>query len=196
MDIKVTETTLAGLLLIEPECFKDERGFFYESYSARRFAQRGIELSFVQDNHSRSTQGVLRGFHYQDATAPQYRLVRCTVGEVFDVAVDLRIGSPTLGRWYGARLSAENRRQLLLPPQFAHGFCVLSEVAEVQYKCSNFHTPSAERTLAWNDPDVAVEWPVRDPILSVRDSRRGTSFKEYLKNPCFGVDSPERLLVR
>jgi dTDP-4-dehydrorhamnose 3,5-epimerase len=185
MNINVSKTELDGVLVIEPEYFQDERGFFFESYSTRAFAAHGLNLTFVQDNHSRSAQGVLRGFHYQDATAPQYRVVRCTVGEIWDVVVDLRVGSPTLGRWIGVNLTAENKRQLLVPPEFAHGFCVLSPVAEVQYKCTNLHTAEAEHTLAWNDPDIAVAWPVQDPTLSVRDRETGASFKEYLEHPAF-----------
>lgn len=185
MNIRILKTEIDGVLIIEPEFFQDDRGFFFESYSRRSFEAHGLDLTFVQDNHSRSAQGVLRGFHYQDATAPQRRLVRCTVGEIWDVVVDLRVGSPTLGRWFGVKLTAENKLQLLIAPEFAHGFCVLSPVAEVQYKCNNFHQPEAERTLAWNDPDVGVRWPVEDPILSARDRERGMSFKEYIERPDF-----------
>jgi dTDP-4-dehydrorhamnose 3,5-epimerase len=185
MNIRVSKTEIDGVMIIEPEYFQDERGFFFESYSTRAFEAHGLNLTFVQDNHSRSTQGVLRGFHYQDATAPQYRVVRCTVGEIWDVVVDLRIGSPTLGRWFGVNLTAENKRQLLIPPEFAHGFCVLSPVAEVQYKCTNLHNPEAERTLAWNDPDIAVAWPVQNPILSMKERESGQSFKQYLERPAF-----------
>jgi dTDP-4-dehydrorhamnose 3,5-epimerase len=185
MDIRVVPTEIEGLLFIEPEFFQDDRGFFFESYSRRRFEEHGLDLTFVQDNHSRSVQGVVRGFHYQTAVAPQYRLVRCTVGEVWDVVVDLRVGSPTLGRWFGATLTAEHKRQLLIPPEFAHGFCVRSAVAEVQYKITNPHNPEAERIMAWNDPDIGVPWPVDDPILSPRDRDTGMSFKQYLKEPAF-----------
>jgi dTDP-4-dehydrorhamnose 3,5-epimerase len=184
MDMRVSKTELDGVLVIDPDCFRDDRGFFYESYSQRRFARHGIDLTFVQDNHSRSRRGVLRGFHYQGAAAPQFRLVRCTVGEIWDVVVDLRIGSPTFGRWLGFTLSAENQRQLLIGPEFAHGFVVRSETAEVQYKCTGHHNPSAERALAWDDPDVAVDWPIDDPFLSARD-RSGPSLKEYLASPEF-----------
>lgn len=185
MNIRVLPTEIAGVMIIEPECFQDDRGFFFESYSRRRFEEHGLDLTFVQDNHSRSVQGVVRGFHYQDAAAPQHRLVRCTVGEVWDVVVDLRVGSPTLGRWFGTTLSAETKRQLLIPPEFAHGFCVLSPVAEVQYKCTNCHTPDAEHTLAWNDRDIGVPWPVENPILSAKDRERGMSFEQYLARPAF-----------
>lgn len=190
MDMRVFRTKLDGVLIIEPDCFRDDRGFFFESYSQRRFAKHGLNLTFVQDNHSRSRRGVLRGFHYQDATAPQFRLVRCTAGEIWDVVVDLRVGSPTFGRWLGVALSEDNQKQLLIGPEFAHGFVVLSEVAEVQYKCTGHHAPSAERSLAWDDPDVAVDWPNSTPFLSERD-KRGQSLEDYLTNPAFvGGDLP------
>ena len=185
MDIQVKQTGLEGIVIIEPEFFQDHRGFFFESYHKKRLAEHGIDLDFVQDNHSRSGRCVLRGFHYQDKTAPQYRMVRCTVGEVWDVVVDLKPGSPTFGKWYGVALSADNKKQVLMAPHFAHGFVVLSDVAEIQYKCTGHHNPSAERSLAWNDPDVNVPWPVRDPILSDRDRTSGMSLKEYTKNPFF-----------
>src|SRR5436190_530358 len=136
MNIRVVPTEIAGVMRIEPEFFEDERGFFFESYSKRNFGKNDLDLDFVQDNHSRSARGVLRGFHYQDTRAPQWRLVRCTVGEIFDVVVDLRPSSPSYGKWAGFHLSAANKHQLLIPPEFAHGFCVLSDSAEVQYKCT------------------------------------------------------------
>ena len=136
MDVTVSTTDFEGVLVLRPDAFEDNRGFFMESYHQQKLRKRGVDLTFIQDNHSRSHQGVLRGFHYQDSSAPQTRLVRCTVGEIFDVIVDLQIGSPTFGKYFGIRLSAENRQQLLIPPQFAHGFVVLSSVAEVQYKCT------------------------------------------------------------
>ncbi|KJS03117.1 MAG: dTDP-4-dehydrorhamnose 3,5-epimerase [Desulfobulbaceae bacterium BRH_c16a] len=185
MNIQVQNTDLEGVVLIEPEYFQDHRGFFFESYHKKRLSEHGFDLDFVQDNHSRSSRGVLRGFHCQDKTAPQYRMVRCTVGEVWDAVVDLRLGSPTFGKWYGALLTAENKKQILMAPQFAHGFVVLSEVAEIQYKCSGHHNPSAEKTLAWDDPDVNVSWPVKDPILSDRDRTSGMSLKAYRNNPFF-----------
>lgn len=185
MEIRVVKTEIKDLLIIEPEYFQDDRGFFFESYSQRRFAEHGLDIAFVQDNHSRSIQGVLRGFHYQDEKAPQFRLVRCTVGEVWDVVVDLRAGSPTLGQWFGTKLTADVKRQLLIPPEFAHGFCVLSPVAEVQYKCTNFHMAEAEKTLAWDDPDIGVPWPVKNPSLSTRDRETGMSFCDYLARPDF-----------
>jgi dTDP-4-dehydrorhamnose 3,5-epimerase len=185
MDIRVKPTRFEGVVLIEPDVFRDDRGFFTESYRRDKMAEHGIDLTFVQDNHSRSRGGVIRGLHFQDATAPQFRLVRCPVGEVFDVIVDLRVGSPTFGQWEGFRLSAENRLQLLMPPAFAHGFAVLSEVAEVQYKCSGHHAPGAERCLAWDDPDLRIEWPVREPLLSAKDRGQGMSWKTYLSQPLF-----------
>lgn len=185
MSIRVVPTEIAGVRRIEPESFEDARGFFFESYSRRRFAEHGLDFDFVQDNHSRSARGVLRGFHYQDASAPQWRLVRCSVGEIWDVVVDLRPSSATYGKWLGVHLSAANKHQLLIPPEFAHGFCVLSDICEVQYKCTNYHTPEAEKTLAWNDPEVGVQWPVTNPTLSVRDAERGESFAQYRANPYF-----------
>jgi dTDP-4-dehydrorhamnose 3,5-epimerase len=182
--VTIEPTAFDGVLILKPSAFTDHRGFFMESYSQRTLEEAGITLKFVQDNHSRSTGGVLRGLHYQDATAPQFRLVRCTVGEIFDVVVDLQVGSPTFGRWLGVHLSAGNRNQLLMRPEYAHGFCALSETAEVQYKCSNFHTPSAERALAWNDPDVAIDWPVRQPVQSEKDTHNPT-LQDYLSAPAF-----------
>lgn len=186
MDVTVTKTEFEGVLVLRPDTFEDSRGFFMESYHQQKLRARGVNLTFVQDNHSRSRQGVLRGFHYQNSTAPQTRLVRCTIGEIFDVIVDLQVGSPTFGRYFGIRLSADNRHQLLIPPHFAHGFVVLSEVAEVQYKCTGHHEPAAERSLAWNDPDIAVAWPVVEPFLSDKD-KAAPSLKDYLKQPAFGL---------
>jgi dTDP-4-dehydrorhamnose 3,5-epimerase len=188
LPVSVTPTRFEGVVIIEPSAFTDHRGFFMESYSQRSLEEVGISLRFVQDNHSRSVQHVLRGLHYQDAGAPQFRLVRCTAGEVFDVVVDLRVGSPTFGQWLGVHLSADNRRQLLMRPEFAHGFCVLSESAEVQYKCSNFHSPSAERALAWDDPQIGIEWPVKQPVQSERD-RHNPTLVDYLANPAFHYHS-------
>ena len=168
--MEVIETKLPGVLIIEPKVFRDARGFFFESYSYREYAAHGITDVFVQDNHSRSVRGVLRGLHYQ-APPGQAKLVRVAVGEVFDVAVDIRWGSPTFGQWVGVTLSAENHRQLYIPVGFAHGFCVLSEVAEFLYKVSNYYSAPDERGIAWDDPDLAIPWPVQDPLLSERDRR-------------------------
>lgn len=184
MEMHVTPTKLDGVVLIDVDCFRDERGFFIEHYHKRRFARHGLDYEFVQDNHSRSHARVLRGLHYQDATAPMGKLVRCVLGRVLDVAVDIRKGSPTCGEWVAVELSAENMRQLMVPPGFAHGFLTLSEVAEVQYKCTGFYTPDAEGTLAWDDPDVAVDWPISDPTLSPRD-RSGTSLRECVRRSGF-----------
>ena len=157
-------------MILEPRVHEDPRGFFMESYNRRRFAELGIAHDFVQDNHSRSSRGVLRGLHYQLAQ-PQAKLVRATRGHVFDVVVDIRRGSPSFGRWAGAELSDSNRLELYAPAGFAHGFLVLSEVAEFQYKCSDFYDAADERGLPWDDPDLAIAWPLDglEPILSARD---------------------------
>ena len=184
MGIHVIETQLQGVLIIEPEVFRDARGFFMESYNRRVYQAHVNPYEYIQDKHSRSAHGVLRGLHYQDMRAPQTKLVRCTVGRVWDVAVDLRVGSPTFGQWVGVELSAENARQLLVPVGFGHGFAVLSEVAEVQYKCDGYYEPAAEGVIRWNDPDLGITWPLAQPILSPRD-QNGMSLKEYLKAPKF-----------
>lgn len=163
-------TNLPGVLIIEPRVFRDERGFFLETYHAQRYREAGLDAAFVQDNHSRSTRGTLRGLHWQ-AERPQGKLVRVLVGEIYDVAVDIRPDSPTFGKWVGVTLSADNFRQAWIPPGFAHGFCVTSEVAEVEYKCTDFYDPPSERGLIWNDPEVAIAWPIQDPILSERDKK-------------------------
>ena len=157
--MQATELALPGLFLFEPKVFGDERGFFYESFNASVFAEAiGREANFVQDNHSKSTRGVLRGLHYQ-VTRPQGKLVRVTAGEVFDVAVDIRKSSPTFGQWVGVSLSAENNKQLWIPEGFAHGFLVTSEFAEFQYKVTDYWYPEFERSIRYNDPDLAIEWP-------------------------------------
>ena len=165
-------TIIPDVILVEPKVFGDGRGFFMETYQADRFAAAGITAGFVQDNHSGSARGILRGLHYQ-IRQPQGKLVRVVAGEVFDAAVDLRRSSPTFGRWVGQRLSAGNRLQIWIPPGFAHGFYVLSEWAEVVYKATDYYDPEWERTLLWNDPEVGVEWPLlegRPPILSQKDA--------------------------
>jgi len=171
MTIQVTSMPLDGVKLIEPKVFGDARGFFFESFNAREFAQQVQDgVTFVQDNHSRSAKGVLRGLHYQIAHA-QGKLVRVTEGEVFDVAVDLRRSSPTFGKWEGITLSAENHRQLWIPPGFAHGFVVLSESAQFLYKTTDYWYPEFERCLLWNDPSVGIEWPIEfEPILAAKDA--------------------------
>jgi len=176
--MKVTPTVIADVLVIEPKVFGDERGFFYESYNGRAFAEAtGLDVAFVQDNHSRSQKPVLRGLHYQIRQA-QGKLVRATLGEVFDVAVDLRRSSPTFGQWVGERLSADNKKQLWIPAGFAHGFLVLSDVAEFQYKTTDYYAPEHERCIAWNDPAIGIEWPLADkPSLSAKD-RDGVSWAD------------------
>jgi dTDP-4-dehydrorhamnose 3,5-epimerase len=165
-----TPTILPDVILIESQVFEDERGFFFESYQKQRFEAAGIGYDFVQDNHSRSRQGVLRGLHYQIRQA-QGKLVRVISGEIFDVAVDLRRSSPTFGQWMGISLSAHNKRQLWVPPGFAHGFYVVSEWAEFFYKVTDYYAPQWERTLMWNDPTVNVQWPVSgEPIVSPKDA--------------------------
>ena len=167
--IMVAPTTLDGVVVVEPKVFPDERGFFMESFNARHFATAGLPTEFVQDNHSRSTRGVLRGLHYQYPTW-QGKLVRCLVGEIFDVAVDIRRASPTFGQWFGIVLSAENKKQLYVPAGYAHGFCVLSDVTEMAYKCTALYVPADDAGLRWNDPAIGIEWPIQDPILSAKDS--------------------------
>ena len=166
--MQITATALAGVFLIEPRVFEDERGYFLETYHRQRFVEAGIDAEFVQDNFSHSRRGVLRGLHYQ-IEHPQGKLVRVVRGEIFDVAVDLRRNSPTFGRWTGAMLSETNHHQLYIAPGFAHGFCVMSEAADVVYKCTAFYAPQHERTLLWNDPALGIEWPILDPIVSPKD---------------------------
>jgi len=168
--VNVTPTALADVLLIEPRVFSDERGFFFESWNQRAFAEAGLDATFVQDNHSRSLRGVLRGLHYQIQHA-QGKLVRVSEGEVFDVAVDIRRSSPSFGRWVGICLSAQNRRMLWIPPGFAHGFLVLSEAAEFLYKTTDYWYPEHERTVLWNDAALAIDWPlVGPPRLAPKDA--------------------------
>lgn len=168
--MKVTPTAIAEVLLVEPKVFGDERGFFYESFNKRQWQEEtGLDGEFVQSNHSRSLHGVLRGLHYQIEQA-QGKLVRTVVGEVFDVAVDLRKQSPTFGKWVGEYLSAENKKSLWIPPGFGHGFVVLSEVAEFLYKTTEYYAPQHECCIIWNDPDIAIDWPlVEEPVLSAKD---------------------------
>ena len=184
MDIRVTPTAIKDVRIIETDFFRDERGFFMEVYHKERYAEHGIPDEFVQDNHSRSAKDVLRGFHYQDTTAPMGKLVRCTVGAILDVAVDLRVGSPSFGRWVGVELTAENMRQVFVPSGFGHAFITLSEAAEVHYKCTGLYAPASEGTVAWDDPEIGVDWPTRAPVLSGRD-QKGMSLLEYAANPAF-----------
>jgi dTDP-4-dehydrorhamnose 3,5-epimerase len=161
-------TELPDVILVEPEVHRDQRGFFLETYHARKYAEGGIPGPFVQDNHSRSVKGTLRGLHAQ-RRHPQGKLVRAIDGEMFDVAVDIRRGSATFGRWVGVRLSGENFRQLYIPPGFAHGFCVLSEIVHVEYKCTDFYHAEDEIGIAWDDPQIGITWPLSDPIISAKD---------------------------
>jgi dTDP-4-dehydrorhamnose 3,5-epimerase len=173
--MRVLETELAEVKLLEPRVFADSRGFFFESYNRRTFEALGIPELFVQDNHSRSARGVLRGLHYQ-LVQPQGKLVRAARGEIFDVAVDLRRSSPRFGRWTGHRLSEENKRMLWIPPGFGHGFLVLSEVAEVLYKATDFYAPEGERSILWSDPEIGIDWPqaAAPPVLSAKDAAGAT----------------------
>ena len=176
--MQFTATAIPSVILVEPKVFGDARGFFMEAYELRKFAQSGITAPFVQDNQSGSHRGALRGLHYQ-IRQPQGKLVRAIVGEIYDVAVDLRRSSPTFGRYVGETLTAENKRQLWIPPGFAHGFYVLSDWAEVLYKATDFYAPEWDRTLRWDDPDVAVSWPLvsgHPPTLSEKDSRGASLF--------------------
>ena len=168
--MKVINTKLKDCVIIEPNIFGDDRGFFLEIFQAERYSQlAGINLPFVQDNHSRSSRGVLRGLHFQK-TKPQGKLVRVVRGEVYDVALDIRNGSPTFGQWEGIILSGENKRQFWVPPGFAHGFLVLSDTADFEYKCTDYYDPSDEGSILWNDPDLDIPWPLADPILSNKDA--------------------------
>ena len=171
--MKATPLAIPDVLLLEPKVFGDERGFFYESYNQQAFLQAtGLNVSFVQDNHSRSARNVLRGLHYQLPPKAQGKLVRAVIGEVFDVSVDLREDSPTFGQWVGEKLSAENKRMMWIPPGFAHGFLVLSEYAEFLYKTTDYYAPELERGVLWNDPDLAIEWPISgEPVLSAKDAQ-------------------------
>ena len=171
--MRVVPTDIPGVLIIEPEVFADGRGFFMETYHAARYREHGIDGPFVQDNHSRSVAGTLRGLHLQ-VRRPQGKLVRVIEGEVYDVCVDVRRGSPTFGRWVGVTLSAENVRQCYVPPGFAHGFCVMTPVAQVEYKCTDLYDPGGEVGVAWNDPVLAIPWPVREPVLSAKDKSHPT----------------------
>jgi dTDP-4-dehydrorhamnose 3,5-epimerase len=176
-------TRIPEVVVIEPQVFGDQRGFFMETWHARTFAAAGLDLAFVQDNHSKSCQGTLRGLHYQ-IEQPQGKLVRVIAGEVFDVAVDLRKSSPTFGQWVGEILSAGNKRMLWVPPGFAHGFYVTSESAEFTYKCTDFYAPEHERSIRWDDPELAIAWPLVEgaaPLLSAKDAQ-GFPFRQA---PCY-----------
>ncbi|MEW6485908.1 dTDP-4-dehydrorhamnose 3,5-epimerase [Tatumella ptyseos] len=178
--MKVIETKIADVKIIQPRVFGDERGFFLETFEKKRYQEMlGIDFDFVQDNHSRSSKGVLRGLHFQTKHA-QGKLVRVVRGEVFDVAVDIRKDSPTYGQWEGVILSEENKTQFWIPPGLAHGFVVLSDIADFEYKCTDYYTPGFEGCLAWNDPEVGIEWPIDfEPILSEKD-KAGLKFLQLV----------------
>ena len=172
--MKILPTNVPDVVLLEPKVFGDARGFFVETYREEKLQALGFNWRFVQDNHSRSIQGVLRGLHYQIGR-PQGKLVHVVRGEIFDVAVDIRRDSRTFGRWVGMKLDDKSLRQVYIPPGFAHGFCVLSEIADVVYKCSDFYSPGHELTILWNDPEIGIDWPISEPLLSEKDLR-GTPF--------------------
>lgn len=184
MKTQLIETPLPGLVEIQIDFPKDDRGFFMEPWNKRVFAEAGLDVEFMQEGHSGSTKGVLRGLHYQNMEAPMGKLVRCVAGSVYDVAVDLREGSPTYGKWYGVELSAENKKIIYVPVGFAHGFQVTSDYAEVLYKMSNYWDPATEGGIIWNDPTIAIEWPIDNPTLSEKDKVLQT-FEEYKQNPVF-----------
>ncbi len=177
-DFEVRTSRIPGVVIVRPQVHKDTRGFFVESFHKSRYEQAGIEMTFVQDNHSRSRRGTLRGLHYQ-TRRPQGKLCRVVRGEVYDVTVDLRRDSPTLGRWCAVKLSETNRYQVFIPPGCAHGFCVLSDVADFLYKCTDYYDPEFEETLLWNDPDLGIPWPVSDPLLSDKD-KQGVRLRDAL----------------
>jgi len=180
--LKVTETSLSGVLLIEPRIFPDDRGIFFETYHRERFRDIGITDEFVQDNHSRSKKNVVRGLHYQEPNG-QGKLVRCARGAIFDVAVDVREGSPTFGQWFGVELTDENQHMLWIPRGFAHGFCALTD-ADLVYKCTDYYAPASERTILWNDRSIGIEWPIAEAaaIVSAKDLA-GTSLREAIVVP-------------
>ncbi|GKV82495.1 dTDP-4-dehydrorhamnose 3,5-epimerase [Pectobacterium carotovorum subsp. carotovorum] len=178
--MQVIDTAIHGAKIVQPKVFGDARGFFLETFEKRRYQEMlDIDLDFVQDNHSRSTKSVLRGLHFQK-TNPQGKLVRVVRGEVFDVAVDIRQDSPTYGKWHGVTLSEENKTQFWLPPGLAHGFVVLSDIADFEYKCTDYYDPSDEGCLLWNDPDLSIEWPISTPQLSEKD-KLGKLLKDLAK---------------
>jgi dTDP-4-dehydrorhamnose 3,5-epimerase len=186
--MRIINTEIAGLVVIEPRVFEDSRGFFMETFHAKCFTDAGLPENFVQDNHSRSTGGTLRGLHYQ-IEHPQGKLVRCIRGEIFDVAVDMRQDSPTLGRWFGCVLSEANRKQVYVPEGLAHGFYAITEIAEIVYKCTDLYYPQHERTLLWSDSTIGVRWPGKKPLLSEKD-RQGVGFSDAEKYSAGLSESP------
>ena len=189
--LNIRETTLPGVLLIEPKVFGDDRGFFMETYRADSFHAAGITDVFVQDNHSRSARGVLRGLHYQEPNA-QGKLVRCTRGAIFDVAVDIRRGSPSFGRWFGLDLSDANKRMLWIPPGFAHGFCALEDGSDLVYKCTRLYDAASDCSILWNDPAIGIQWPIADPVLSAKDAN-ASPLADATKLPAYVADGTPRL---
>ena len=180
MLMELIKTPIDGVLLVKPKIFGDTRGYFVETWQKQRYEECGIDLPFVQDNHSKSSKGMLRGLHFQK-NHPQGKLVMVSYGEVFDVAVDIRENSPTFGKWYGAILNQENQNQLWIPPGMAHGFVVLSDVAHFHYKCTDYYHPNDEGSIRWNDPDLGIEWPIDfEPLLSDKDSK-APWFKDFRK---------------
>ncbi|HTY54787.1 MAG TPA: dTDP-4-dehydrorhamnose 3,5-epimerase [Candidatus Binataceae bacterium] len=185
--MKIVPTELEGVTVIEPDVYRDERGFFVETFRADRYLQAGVEHAFVQDNQSRSVRGTIRALHAQ-RKHPQGKLVRALLGTVFDVVVDIRRCSPTFRRWISVELSAENFRQIYVPPGFAHGICILSEVAEIEYKCTDYYDPADELRIIWNDPAIGVAWPVASPILSPKDQAAKTLAEQFDDLPRFGEE--------
>ena len=169
MPLRIIKSAIPDVMIIEPEVFGDRRGFFIETYHQRKYAENGLDRTFVQDNHSHSSQGVIRGLHYQ-LNHPQGKLVFVVKGVIFDVAVDIRRGSPTFGHWVGEILSEENNRRMFIPEGFAHGFCVLSDTVDFMYKCSDFYHPEDDRGVNWSDETLSIDWPIKDPVLSDRDA--------------------------
>ena len=182
--MKCIDTPIPGIILIEPDVHEDRRGYFIELYHLDRYAKAGLHARFVQDNFARSVQATLRGLHYQRRN-PQGKLVMVMEGTIFDVAVDVRRGSPFLGKWYGVELSTENKRQLYIPPGFAHGYCVVSEMAAVMYKCTDFYVPEDEGGIIWNDPALGISWPIETPLLSAKDQSFATLAESGTELPTY-----------
>jgi len=185
--VRIVETTLPGVVVIEPDVFKDIRGFFLETYHAEKFKQHGLPTAFVQDNHSKSVGGTIRGLHLQ-LRHMQGKLIRVIEGAIFDVAVDVRRGSPTFGRWVGASLSADDFKQVYIPPGFAHGFCVVTPTAQIEYKCTDVYDPASEIGIAWDDAALAIDWPNRQPVLSPRDAANPPLAAFMDRLPTFGTE--------
>lgn len=182
--MKIRSTEIPEVLLVEPRVFKDSRGFFLETYHAEKYRESGLAVTFVQDNHSKSVFGTLRGLHSQ-RNQPQGKLVRCIEGSIWDVAVDVRRGSPTFEQWVGYELTADNFLQLYVPEGFLHGFCVLSDVAQVEYKCTDFYASDDELSVVWNDPDLGIAWPIDEPVLSEKDARAPKLREVFDRLPAF-----------